>query len=418
MTVVAAVGAFTALFAATIGFAQTDIKKVLAYSTVSQLGFMFLGVGSGAFSAGIFHVFTHAFFKACLFLGAGSVIHALHGRQNLDDMGGLRRPMPLTHATFAVSTAAIAGVPLLSGFFSKDAILVAAFARAWWLGAIGVVAAACTAMYMTRLYCLTFGGASRADEHTRAHIHESESTMTGPLIVLGLGAIGAGYLGPFLEAWLALPPAPHGPHALVVALSILAAGSGIGLGLWLYRGGERPPVGRFVTFAPRIYNAVRAKYWVDEACDAVVVRPVKALALLCHETFDRRLVDGLGVHIGPWVIDRCGAVVRLFHNGDVQRYLAAVAIGATVLLWGAARPKAQFRAEVRGREMIAQAVVPDGRPLRLRWDFDGDGEFDHESDDPEVRHTFDRPGTYRVTLRVQDPRWRTSATAEGDVVVR
>jgi NADH-quinone oxidoreductase subunit L len=418
MTVVAVVGAATALFSATIGFAQTDIKKVLAYSTVSQLGFMFLGVGSGAFSAGIFHVFTHAFFKACLFLGAGSVIHALHGRQDVAEMGGLRRPMPLTHATFLVSTAAIAGVPLLSGFFSKDEILVAAFARHWALGAVGIVAAACTAVYMTRLYCLTFTGASRADEHTRAHLHESESTMTGPLLVLGLGAIGAGYLGWFLRGWLALPEPPEGPHVLAMVLSILASGAGIAAGVLCYWGGERAPVARLVAAAPWLYSAVHARYMVDELYDAVAVRPTKKLALFCHEMLDRRLIDGLGVHIGPWFADRLGAIARLCHNGDVQRYIAAVALGATVLLWGAAQPKARFRAEVRGREMIARAVVPRDRVVRLRWDLDGDGRFDVDGDQAEVHHTFDRPGRYQVTLLVEDARWRTTARASGLVVIR
>ena len=422
MDVVAGIGAFTALFAATIGFAQTDIKKVLAYSTVSQLGFMFLGAGSGAFSAGIFHVFTHAFFKACLFLGAGSVIHALHGRQDVAEMGGLRRPMPLTHATFLVSTVAIAGVPPLSGFFSKDAILVAAFAKAWWLGAVGLCAAACTALYMTRLYCLVFTGASRADEHTRAHLHESESTMTGPLVVLGLGAMSAGLLGHFFEHGLGLPDAPEGPRGLVAALSIAAAAAGIAAGVLLYWGGQRAPVARFVDALPWLYRAVHAKYRVDELYDAVVVRPLKFLALVCHETFDRRLIDGLGVHIGPWFVDRAGGLMRLCHDGDVQRYVAAMALGATLLLWGAAKPTARIRAQIRGRDLIVRAIVPADRKLDLSWDLDGDGEIDvtRDGDDDrfEVRHTYPRPGRYRVTLRVQDRRWRTSAQAEEEVVVR
>ena len=187
MGVVALVGAFTALYAATIGFAQNDIKKVLAYSTISQLGYMFMAVGVGAFAAGIFHLFTHAFFKACLFLCAGSVIHAMSGNQDIRGMGGLRRVMPHTHWTFLFSTLAIAGVPLWSGFFSKDEILWKAISQGnpgWpaWLPAllyvVGMLGALCTAFYMFRLYYLTFSGESRADEEARRQMHESPASMT------------------------------------------------------------------------------------------------------------------------------------------------------------------------------------------------------------------------------------------------
>jgi len=198
LTVVAAVGGATALFAATIGLVQTDIKKVLAYSTVSQLGYMFLGMGVAAFAGGIFHLMTHAFFKACLFLGSGSVIHAMHHEQDIRKMGGLRKYMPVTYRTFLVSTIAIAGLPPLAGFFSKDEILWKAWSSPlgnpvlWALGAAG---AGLTAFYMSRLVFLTFWGECRADEHTKHHIHESPRSMTMPLVVLAVLAVIGGWVG-------------------------------------------------------------------------------------------------------------------------------------------------------------------------------------------------------------------------------
>jgi NADH-quinone oxidoreductase subunit L len=198
MAVVATVGALTALFAASIGLAQTDIKRVLAYSTISQLGYMFLGVGVGAFSAGIFHLMTHAFFKGLLFLGAGSVIHGMSGEQDMQKMGGLRTHQPITFVTMFVATLAIAGIPGLAGFFSKDEILAQAFASPHgspWLWATGVVAAGLTSFYMFRLLFLTFFGECRADEHTRHHIHESPAVMTVPLMILAVLSVIGGYVG-------------------------------------------------------------------------------------------------------------------------------------------------------------------------------------------------------------------------------
>ncbi len=196
LSLIAWIGAATAFFAATIALTQNDIKKVLAYSTVSQLGYMFLAVGVGAFSAAIFHVFTHAFFKACLFLGAGSVIHALSGEQNMRRMGGLKAHMPKTYWTYVVATLAIAGAPLTAGFFSKDLILWQAFSHgAYVLWGIGVVTAAMTAFYMFRQLFMVFHGECRADPHAKAHLHESPASMTLPLIILAAGSICAGWLG-------------------------------------------------------------------------------------------------------------------------------------------------------------------------------------------------------------------------------
>jgi NADH-quinone oxidoreductase subunit L len=192
---VAVVGALTAIFAATIGLAQTDIKKVLAYSTVSQLGYMFLAAGLGAYSAAIFHLGTHAFFKALLFLGSGSVIHAMGGEQDLTKMGGLKEKLPSTYRTMLIGTLAIAGVPLLSGFFSKDQILAAAWGGSKPLWVVGWLTAGLTACYMTRLLLLAFHGEFRGSEEQRAHLHESPAVMTWPLWVLAVGAVGAGYVG-------------------------------------------------------------------------------------------------------------------------------------------------------------------------------------------------------------------------------
>ena len=193
---IAIIGVATAFFAATIALTQNDIKKVLAYSTVSQLGYMFLAVGIGAFGAAIFHVFTHAFFKACLFLGSGSVIHALGGEQDMRKMGGLKAHMPKTYWTYVVATLAIAGVPFTAGFFSKDLILWQTFSHgAVVLWALGLITAGMTAFYMFRQLFMVFHGECRADGHTKAHLHESPAVMTWPLVILAIGSIFTGWLG-------------------------------------------------------------------------------------------------------------------------------------------------------------------------------------------------------------------------------
>jgi len=310
-TVVATVGACTALFAATIGLAQNDIKKVLAYSTVSQLGYMFIGVGVGAYAAGVFHLMTHAFFKACLFLGSGSVIHAMHHEQDMRNMGGLRRYMPLTFWTFLIATIAIAGIPPFAGFFSKDEILWKAFQTDPRLWAIGFAGAALTAFYMFRLVFMTFFGECRADHHTVEHLHESSTWMTMPLVVLAAGAVGAGFLGVpaalggtnAFEHWLAPVMAHHGAHAAhashdltleygLMAASVGVASAGIFLAWLMYqRKAVRPEV--FAEAAGGwAYKAVYNKYWVDEAYYAVFLGGTLALARALA-WFDRNVVDGL-----------------------------------------------------------------------------------------------------------------------------
>lgn len=359
MAVVAGVGALTALFAASIGLAQNDIKKVLAYSTVSQLGYMFLGVGMGAFSAGIFHLMTHAFFKACLFLGAGSVIHAMAGEQDIRKMGGLGEKMPITRATFLISCLAIAGVPLFSGFFSKDEILYAAFAMqhasgavAPWLGKayffVALFAALLTAVYMFRLYFLTFSGELRSHE---AHPHESPKTMTIPLVVLAAGAILAGYVGlpderlnlfhHFLEpvfGWGTEHITNTGTHAAeyaLMGLSTIVALSGIGLAYLMYSGAWRDEPERIARTFPGLVRVIANKYYVDEAYGALFVRPFQRLAswLFCYA--DAGLVDGVLVNGPARGLLAIGRMLRPVVNGDAQAYAAAIALGLLmlILLW-------------------------------------------------------------------------------------
>ncbi|MBK6404847.1 MAG: NADH-quinone oxidoreductase subunit L [Holophagales bacterium] len=316
--VVAVVGGITAFVAATIGLAQTDIKKVLAYSTVSQLGYMFLGCGVLAFGAGMFHVFTHAWFKACLFLGSGSVIHALSGEQEMTAMGGLRKKIPHTYRTMLISTLAIAGVPGLAGFFSKDLILGETFLQGhpvlWVLAAL---TAGLTAFYMFRLVKMTFFGEYRGSKETWDHVHESPATMTVPLWILAIGAIVVGWVGipnfvlpggNRFEAFLhpsfpALPPdwTPH-PHEVSHALewalmlgSVAIAGVGILLATKFFYPGSAPYAlpAKVVAAFPVAYRWVRNKYFVDEFYEAVFVNGlVKKGGRLLWE-IDARVVDGL-----------------------------------------------------------------------------------------------------------------------------
>ena len=320
MVVVALVGGLTAVFAATIGLAQNDIKKVLAYSTVSQLGYMFLAAGAGAFGAGIFHVFTHAFFKACLFLGAGSVIHACSGEQDMRKMGGLRKRMPTTYWTFLIATLALAGIPPLAGFFSKDEILARVFAAASGdlngfgtvylvLWALGLAGAFMTAFYMFRAVHMTFHGGFRGTHEQEHHLHESPRSMTVPLQVLAAGSVAAGFLGMgmfgprvnWFERLLHAVAAPievEGHHVgagvewLLIALSVAVAFSGIWLATRWYFGPEafaRPQ--RFAERFPGLVATVANKYYVDEAYDATVIAGTMKLARASWE-FDARVVDG------------------------------------------------------------------------------------------------------------------------------
>jgi NADH-quinone oxidoreductase subunit L len=348
--VVAAIGATTAVFAATIGLVQNDIKKVLAYSTVSQLGYMFLAMGVGAYANGIFHLMTHAFFKGLLFLGAGSVIHGMSGEQDIRKMGGLREKMPVTFWTFAVACCAIAGVPFFSGFFSKDAILFHAYTNPeghWALWAIGIGGAILTAFYMFRLLFLTFFGECRADRHTAEHVHESPPSMTIPLLVLAVLSVVGGYVG-LPEAWawgdrfseflapaLSYPTAAHAAEEssledVLMACSIVAAFSGIALAYLFYLRSPATPENLARRFRG-VYETLLNKYWVDEVYGATVVAGTIALANGFWKLVDVLVIDGMVNGVGSFVRSQ-SAIWRRVQTGNVQHYALTFLVGVIVVV--------------------------------------------------------------------------------------
>jgi NADH-quinone oxidoreductase subunit L len=339
--VVATIGVATAFFAATIALVQTDIKKVLAYSTVSQLGFMFLAAGVGAYGAAVFHLYTHAFFKACLFLGAGSVIHALSGEQDIRKMGGLAKKIPVTFWTFAIATAAIAGVPPLAGFFSKDEILWFALASgrggSTILFTVAAVTALLTAFYMFRLLWLTFLGASRMEPEVEHHVHESPASMTGVLAVLAaLSAVG-GFLSipHVLEAQLPLPPIASGMepfHYAVVGASIAIAVAGI-VGAWWFFGDKAERAERVRLAFPRLHRVLSGKYFVDELYESFIARP---LLWISERVFlgvgDRRLFDGT-LHAVAAMGRGAAAVLSRIQAGSLQLYVFLTLAGLAAALY-------------------------------------------------------------------------------------
>ena len=358
MIVVAAVGGLTAIFAATIGLAQNDIKKVLAYSTVSQLGYMFLGAGAGAFAAAIFHVFTHAFFKACLFLGSGSVIHACSGEQDMRKMGGLRKHMPATYWTFVVATLALAGIPIFAGFFSKDEILGKVFAAgAGNLGGygkvylvlwvLGVVGAFLTAFYMFRAVYMTFHGDFRGTAEAEHHLHESPGVMVWPLRILAAGSIVAGFVGMGKALtfgadlnWfehLLHPVAPSvelaheaslGVEWVLIAISVAVAVGGILLARAFYFGAHAFEIpDRFAAAYPRTYALVANKYYVDEVYDRAVVKPLSALARFSWKGIDTVAIDGT-VNASAFFTEIAGDMLRFLQSGNVRNYALMVLGGA------------------------------------------------------------------------------------------
>jgi NADH-quinone oxidoreductase subunit L len=384
MTVVAVIGALTAFFAASIGLVQNDIKRVLAYSTVSQLGYMFLALGVGAFAAGIFHLMTHAFFKALLFLGSGSVIHAMHHEQDMRKMGALKNKIPVTFWTMFVGTLAIAGTPGLAGFFSKDEILWKAFSSKQghvllWL--IGAAVAGMTAFYMFRLLFMTFFGESRVDHHTEPHIHESPRSMTVPLIILAIGSVVAGYIGfpawlggtnafeKFLEPVFEPLPIPRGPEAeysnlaeagmAAVSVAVALIGFGLAYSKYCKRSWEEQ---REVRQYGPLYRVFLNKYYIDELYDALFVNRAKGggVALwkfdgkvidgavngsawttvesaLGSSWWDRWIVDGIVKFIGGF-IKTMSWPLRLVQTGYVQNYALVMILGLLVfigyVLWG------------------------------------------------------------------------------------
>jgi NADH-quinone oxidoreductase subunit L len=357
----------TAIFAASIGFCQTDIKKVLAYSTISQLGYMFLGVGVGAYSAGIFHLMTHAFFKGLLFLGAGSVMHAMSGELDMRKMGGLKGKTPITFLTFFVATLAIAGIPGLSGFFSKDEILWQAFSSPhghFLLWLVAAVAAGMTAFYMFRALFMTFWGDCRADEHVKHHIHESPKVMTVPLMILAILSIVGGYVGiphvlgganhfhEFLAPVVgeAEPGKAHaaiqlitsawasggeaGGHSatleiLLMALSVIIALSGIGIAYFLYVKHPALPK-RMAETWKGLYRWVFNKYYVDEAYEVLFVNSMKGLGTALWKGIDEFVIDGT-VNGIAYFFGGVSGLIRKMQTGFAQNYALAMVLGGVVL---------------------------------------------------------------------------------------
>ncbi len=338
--IVAGIGAATAFFAATIAITQTDIKRVLAYSTVSQLGFMFAALGVGAYGVAIFHVYTHAFFKACLFLGAGSVIHALAGEQDIRKMGGIARKIPITFATFAIATLAIAGIPPLAGFFSKDEILWFAFASskggstALWV--VLAATALMTAFYMFRLLYLVFLGRSRVEPDVEDHVHESPWSMTGVLIVLAIASAVGGFvaLPHFLEPVLPLPAIAEELHHVetsLVVVSVVIAVAGIGGALLLFGGGLERAARlreRFVGMHKLLYN----KYFIDELYEAVLGRPLNWISdRIFLRLGDRLLIDGSLDGLAGLARRSAGALGRM-QTGNLHLYAFLVLLGIVAAL--------------------------------------------------------------------------------------
>ena len=321
---VAIIGIATAFFAATIGLAQNDIKKVFAYSTVSQLGYMFLGVGCGAFSAGIYHLVTHAFFKALLFLGAGSVIHALSGEQDLRNMGGLRKKTPWTFWTMMCAAVAIAGVPPFAGFFSKDAILLAAHHYAPWMYWLGTITAGMTAFYVFRAMFLAFFGEYRGHEHP----HESPPVMLVPLAVLALLSIGGGFA---LNVPEFLGTAGGEEDRALMAISTAAGVMGIALA-WLMYVAKPGMADSFAASMRGLYTLVYNKYFVDEIYGAAVVNPlVGGSRAVLWKGVDVGLIDGAANGVGARARN-IGSILRLMQSGNIRSYATWVLFGSVVLI--------------------------------------------------------------------------------------
>ena len=348
LLLVAVIGAATAIWAASIALVQYDIKKVLAYSTVSQLGYMFLACGVGAFAAGIFHVLTHAFFKALLFLGAGSVIHALGGEQDMRKMGGLRSRIPITFATLLVATLAISGIPGFAGFFSKDEILWKSYSSAYGspaLWAVGWITAGLTAFYMFRLLFLTFWGKSRVDHAVEHHIHESPWSMLGPLVVLGALSLLGGYInwpaetfGRFLEPVFENPAAARPPefsHATemsLMALSIVIALLGLGIAYVVYI--QRSSLRERLAKEPGTFHRILLnKYYIDELYDALFVNRTKNLGSALA-AFDLGVVDG-GVNGAGWLTRMSGELSRLWDTWVIDGMVNVSAMAVKLLSYPA-----------------------------------------------------------------------------------
>jgi NADH-quinone oxidoreductase subunit L len=322
--VVALIGLFTAAFAATIGLAQNDIKKVFAYSTVSQLGYMFLGLGVGAYSTGIFHLMTHSFFKALLFLGAGSVIHGISGEQDLRHMGGLRKAMPVTFITLLVASLAISGIPPFSGYFSKDAILLATYQYSPWMFWVGVITAGMTAFYVFRAFFMAFTGKYRGHHHP----HESPPSMTGPLIVLAVLSTVGGFFD--VTKWLApMYPHPEAENLTLVIVSVAAGVLGIAIAAYMYW--LKPAIAASMKEG-YFYDLIYHKYYVDEIYDALIVQPIVLLSrFVLWKGVDDALIDG-AVNAGSRRIRGVGTIFQHMQSGTIRNYATWVMAGSLLVL--------------------------------------------------------------------------------------
>lgn len=333
------IGVATALLSATIALKQYDIKKVLAYSTVSQLGFMFIAIGAGAYTTAVFHVMTHAFFKALLFLGSGSVIHAMGGEQDVRSMGGLGKHMRVTQITFFIGCLAISGIPMFSGFFSKDEILAMAYGHDKAVYGLAVVAAMMTAFYMFRVYALTFSGKFRGTHEQEHHLHESPAAITIPLVILAVLSIIGGYvglpavisehhtLGSFLSAAVTNAEIHHLEHSTEWMLMGISIAVAVIFSIAGYVTNVKPSFKTNTGLAKVLEN----KWYVDELYDAIIVRPLQALAGVLDRFAERMGIDGLVNGVGRsvrWGSDR----VRMLQNGQVGFYIFVMVIGITLLL--------------------------------------------------------------------------------------
>jgi NADH-quinone oxidoreductase subunit L len=342
--IIAVVGLATAILAAIIALTQTDIKKVLAYSTVSQLGYMFLGLGVGAYDGAFFHVITHAFFKALLFLCAGSVIHALHHEQDMRHMGGLRKKLPVTFLTMLIGTIAIAGLPPFSGFFSKDEILAHVFVHNKAMWAIAVFGAFLTAFYMFRMLFLTFYGQYRGTHHTEEHIHESPKSMTFPLIVLAVLSAVGGLIGipevlggnHWLSHWLSpvikhhAETPDHATEYILMAVSVVGVLISIGIAYSRYIGQNHIPLPEEAK-RPVLANISYHKFYIDELYDAIIRKPLDALSTFFYKIVDRKIIDGFVNGLG-WGAGEASKGLRLVQSGNVGFYIFMMVIGIISLL--------------------------------------------------------------------------------------
>jgi len=339
--IVAIVGLTTALFSATIAIKQNDIKKVLAYSTVSQLGYMFLGLGVGAYTGAVFHVMTHAFFKALLFLGAGSVIHAMHHEQDIRKMGGLKKYLPITHITFLLGCIAISGIPPFSGFFSKDEILAAAYEKNPIYWGLGVAGAAMTAFYMFRLYATTFLGKFRGTQDQEHHLHESPAAMTIPLIVLAVLSVIGGFVGVpevlggkhLLGEYLSTVIVPEPHHALAhnteyMLMGISVAVATIAILFAVSHYSKKPQL----EDATGLGKVLENKWYVDELYNTIIVNPLNALGGFFKNIIEKSGIDGFVNGIGRFV-NYLSRQIRLVQSGQVGGYILMMVVSVVIILF-------------------------------------------------------------------------------------